>query len=204
MSAMSNVVSVVDYGSAGNIESIRKAIIAAGAEVRVISRPADVLAAKRVVLPGVGSFSEGMMQIHERGMFEAVRRVAEDRPVLGICLGMQLLADVGYEFGETAGLGLVEGEVRPVVCKAAVPHIGFKPVRRVGDAPIFAGIEADAEFYFMHSYEFVNFTDVAGLTTHGGHSFVAAVARGNVFGVQFHPEKSRDAGIRLLKNFVGL
>lgn len=201
---MSRSVSVVDYGSAGNIESIRRALVAAGAEVRIVNTPGDVLASSRVVLPGVGSFAEGMRQIRERGLFEAVKRAAEDRPVLGICLGMQMLADIGFEFGETTGFGLIEGEVRPVLCKAAIPHIGFRPVRRMGDSPLFASVEPAAEFYFMHSYEFVNYTDVAGLTTHGGHAFVSAVARGPVFGVQFHPEKSRDAGIRLLKNFVDL
>lgn len=201
---MSKNVSVVDYGSAGNIESIRKALVAAGADVRIVNAPDDVLESSRVVLPGVGSFAEGMRQIHDRGLFEAVKRVAEDRPVLGICLGMQMLADIGFEFGETAGFGLIEGEVRQVLCKAAIPHIGFRPVRHIGNSRLFASIDATAEFYFMHSYEFVNYTDVAGLTTHGGHVFVSAVAKGSVFGVQFHPEKSRSAGIRLLKNFVDL
>ncbi len=201
---MSRTIGVVDYGSTGNIESIRKALSAAGAQVRIIDDARHLSGAEKLVLPGVGSFAEAMRQIHERGMYEPLVSAAAATPMLGICLGMQMLATVGYEFGETPGFNLIDGEVRPVLCKAAVPHIGFKPVRRIGKPVLFEGLDAGAEFYFMHSYEFVNYTDVCGLTTHGGHQFVSAVARGHLFGVQFHPEKSRDAGIQLLKNFVEL
>lgn len=201
---MSRTIGVVDYGSTGNIESIRKALVAAGAQVRIIDDARNLSAADKLVLPGVGSFAEAMRQVRERGMFDPLISAAESTPILGICLGMQMLARVGYEFGETSGFGLIDGEVRPVVCKAAIPHIGFKQIRKIGDSPLFRGLASDAEFYFMHSYEFVNYTDVAGLTIHGEHQFVSAVAKNHLFGVQFHPEKSRDAGIRLLKNFVEL
>lgn len=201
---MSTTIGLVDYGSMGNIESIRKALSAAGAQVQIVNDARDLSKMSKLVLPGVGGFGEAMCQIHERGMFSPLRDAAKDTPMLGICLGMQMLATVGFEFGETPGFDLITGEVRQMQCKAAVPHIGFKPVRVVGDRGLFSGLPEDAEFYFMHSYEFVNYTDVCGLTEHGRHQFVSAVARDHLFGVQFHPEKSREAGIQLLKNFVEL
>lgn len=201
---MAKTLGLVDYGSMGNIESIRKALSAAGATVRIIDDARHLGSVDKLVLPGVGGFAEAMKQVHASGMYEPLRAAAASTPMLGICLGMQMLASVSYEFGETQGFGLIDGEVRLMQCKAAVPHIGFKPVRVVGDQPLFRGLPDHAEFYFMHSYEFVNYTDICGLTTHGQHQFVSAVARGHLHGVQFHPEKSREAGIQLLKNFVEL
>lgn len=197
-------VGLIDFGSMGNIESIRRALTAAGADVSIITTPNQFAGVDKYVLPGVGSFPEVMGALRLRGLENSIREAAESKPTLGICLGMQMLASAGFEYGENAGLGLIEGEVRLMQCKAAVPHIGFNRVEVVGDSPLFAGIDDDADFYFMHSYEFVNYTDVAGLSTYGDHRFVSAVSRGNLYGVQFHPEKSRDHGIRLLKNFIEL
>ncbi len=197
-------VGLIDYGSTGNIESIRRALNAAGAEVSIIREADEFSAVDKYVLPGVGGFHEVMNEIRRKGLEQPIHQAATEKPTLGICLGMQMLASVGFEFGETPGFNLIEGEVRPVQCKAAVPHIGFNHVQVVGDTPLFRGLDESAEFYFMHSYEFVNYTDVCGLTTYGGHRFVSAVSRDNLFGVQFHPEKSREHGIRLLKNFIEL
>ena len=201
---MASKVGLIDFGVTGNIESIRRALLAAGAEVALVREADQFGGIDRFVLPGVGCFHEAMETIRTKGLQDPLREAAQSRPTLGICLGMQVLATVGFEFGETPGLDLISGEVRLLQCKAAVPHIGFNRIDQVRPTPLFSGIDADAEFYFMHSYELVNFTDVCALSTHGQHKIVAAVNRGGLYGVQFHPEKSREHGIRLLKNFIDL
>lgn len=201
---MARIVGLIDFGSMGNIESIRNALEAAGANVKIIQNAKDFKGVERYVLPGVGSFPEVMQRIHSSRLYGPIRDATRRYPTLGICLGMQILATVGYEFGETDGLGLIDGEVRLMQCKSSVPHIGFGRVQQVCESPLFSGISETEEFYFMHSYEFVNYTDVAALSSHGQHKFVAAVSRGKLHGVQFHPEKSRDTGIKLLRNFVEL
>lgn len=197
-------IGLIDCGATGNIDSIRRALIAAGAEVSIVQDGNGFTGMDKYVLPGVGGFHEVMGAIRARGLYEPIRVALEDKPTLGICLGMQMLATVGYEYGEMSGFGLIDGEVRRMQCKGAIPHIGFNRIQVFGDSPLFSGLDGDAEFYFMHSYEFVNYTDVSCLSTYQGHQFVSAVGRGNLFGVQFHPEKSREHGIRLLRNFVEL
>lgn len=201
---MGHNVGLIDFGSMGNIESIRRALLAAGAEVMVIREASQFGGVDRYVLPGVGSFREVMETIRAKGLEVPIRESIQSKPTLGICLGMQVLASVGFEFGETLGFDLISGEVRLMQCKATVPHIGFSSIDVIKDSPLFAGIANDAEFYFMHSFEFVNYTDVCALSSHGQHRFVSAVNKGQLYGVQFHPEKSREPGIRLLKNFVEL
>jgi imidazole glycerol-phosphate synthase subunit HisH len=122
---------------------------------------------------------------------------------LGICLGMQILAKIGFEFGKTEGLGIIDAEVKPILCDEKIPHMGFQKIHVVNSNKLLEGVEND-EFYFMHSYEVVNYTDIAALTAYGEHSFVSSINKDNIFGVQFHPEKSRQAGIKLLKNFIEL
>lgn len=195
-------VGLIDYGSMGNIESIRRALSAAGGDVTIIQDANEFSGVDKYVLPGVGSFHEVMDEIRRRELYEPIRTAAKSKPTMGICLGMQMLASVGFEFGETVGFDLIEGEVRRMKCKAAVPHIGFNQVQVIGDSPLFRGIVEEAEFYFMHSYEFVNYTNVCGLSSYGQHRFVSAVSSGDLYGVQFHPEKSREQGIQLLKNFI--
>jgi imidazole glycerol phosphate synthase glutamine amidotransferase subunit len=116
---------------------------------------------------------------------------------------MQILATIGYEYGKTRGLGLIEAEVRPIHIDAKVPHVGFNKIDVICTNEILNGLE-DEEFYFMHSYEMINYTDIAALTKYNKHSFVSAIHKENLYGVQFHPEKSREAGIRLLSNFIKL
>ena len=126
-----------------------------------------------------------------------------NRPLLGICLGMQILSDLGFEHGKTNGLGIIKAEVKPVICNKKVPHMGFGTIQVVNNNELLQGIENE-EFYFMHSYEVVNFTDIASLTEYGDHIFVSSIKKENIYGVQFHPEKSREAGIKLFTNFINL
>jgi glutamine amidotransferase len=197
-------IGLIDFGVMGNIDSVRRALSAAGGDVVIVSDARGFASADKLVLPGVGGFHEAMEEIRRLELHDAIRSAIESKITLGICLGMQILASIGYEFGETEGLNLIQGEVKLMECKGPVPHIGFNTVETVTEYKLFKEIAPDSEFYFMHSYEFVNYTDVAGLTDHFGHKFVSAVARENIHGVQFHPEKSREQGIQLLKNFIDL
>lgn len=200
---MSGMIGLVNYGMAGNIYSIRKALEKAGADVVLVEDARALERVDKIVLPGVGSFADAMSEIHKAALFEPLRNAMQEKPTLGICLGMQILASLGFEFGETKGFDLVGAEVKPMVCHGQVPHMGFNDLQIVRPSALLNGIE-DEQFYFMHSYEMVNYTDVAALTTYAGHTFVSSVQKETLFGVQFHPEKSRDAGIELFKNFMTL
>jgi glutamine amidotransferase len=204
-------VALIDYGS-GNLRSAEKALsrVAEGkAEILVTSDPRVIAAADRVVLPGVGAFAACMGALQARdgvieAMTEAVR--GKGRPFLGICVGMQLLATRGLEFGETAGLGWVPGDVRklePADPAIKVPHMGWNELIEVADHPLFAPLRNGEAVYFTHSFAiFPNDpADIAAKVEHGG-VFPAAVARGNVAGVQFHPEKSQKPGLALLSRFL--
>lgn len=205
---MSEAIALIDYG-AGNLHSVHNALRAAGAEhVAVTAEPELVRGAQRIVLPGVGSFkacAKGLRAIP--GMVEALERQALERgvPFLGICVGMQLLATRGHEHGVTRGLGWIEGDVvriDPADPSIKVPHMGWNDVALLPHArghPVFEPGEA----YFLHSYHFAarNPADVAALTDHG-EGLVAAVARDNILGVQFHPEKSQAYGRALLERFL--
>lgn len=198
---------VVDYGMS-NLGSIRRALEECGAEVLVSEDPKDLRRASRIVLPGVGAFGDGMRNLESRGWVPEIRTaVLQDGiPLLGICLGMQLLGDSGYEGGVTRGMGLVPGTVRrlePDLPGVKIPHVGWNEVYPSRPSPLFDGIPDGSDFYFVHSYHFLP-ADAGGAlaTTPYCGSFVSAVAGGNVSGVQFHPEKSGHAGFLLLKNFL--
>lgn len=198
---MPSIVGVVKYGVAGNIHSIVNAIKAAGGTVKVIEKPSDISGVDRLVLPGVGSFHDGIEELGRSNLIEAIRLC--NKPVLGICLGMQIFAKIGFEYGRTNGLGIINAEVKVIECDGPVPHVGFNSIKTTNKDPLFTGIEND-DFYFMHSFEVVNYTDILALTEYAGHEFVSAVRKGNFYGVQFHPEKSREAGITLFKNFINI
>jgi glutamine amidotransferase len=201
---------LIDYGS-GNLRSAEKALVKAAdgrAEILVTCDPARVATADRLVLPGVGAFAACMKALRERpGLIEAMTQAVRvrGRPFLGICVGMQLLATRGLEFGETPGLDWIEGDVRrlePADPAAKIPHMGWNSlITPSGPSPI-AEIGA-APMYFTHSFAFYpdDLNDVAAYVDHGGN-FPAAVANGNVAGVQFHPEKSQSAGLALLARFL--
>jgi glutamine amidotransferase len=207
---MQDGIVVIDYDM-GNLKSITNAFKALDVAVTVSADPDVVARARAIVLPGVGAFADGMRNLRRLGLLPILRRrvIEEGVPYLGICLGMQFLADVSEEHGETEGLGWIGGRVlriRPRYGTFKVPHMGWNELElRRSDARLFRGVPQGAAFYFLHSYHFVPRPDAADCVTavsdHGGE-VVAAVERDNVFGVQFHPEKSQGAGLILLRNFM--
>ena len=197
-------VTIIDSGIC-NLASIARALERAGGEVAVATRAAEVVTASRLILPGVGSFPAGMKSLHERGLCEAIAQfAATGKPVLGVCLGMQLTLDEGDEFELTKGLGLVPGRVRALEARGQrVPHMGFNAIKTTRLDPLLEGVN-ERYLYFVHSYICVpqNAADVLA-TTDYGETFCSVLRRGNIWGVQAHPEKSQRAGQRLLRNFLG-
>ena len=193
------MLAIVDSGGA-NIASVRFALERLGVESALTADPAAIAAAERVILPGVGSAQEGMKRLHAKGLVDCVRSLRQ--PVLGICLGMQLLFDSSEE-GDTPTLGLIPGRVArlPESPGITVPHMGWNTLRLSRPLPLLAGLEADTRFYFVHSFAAPVTADTVSTSTHGT-AFTAVVQRGNFSGVQFHPERSGAAGAQLLRNFL--
>ena len=195
------MVGIVDYG-AGNLRSVQKALEALGVRA-VVSGEARVLdGCEKLILPGVGSFGAGMAELSARGLDAYLIRRAADTPLLGICLGMQFLLEKSYEDGEFAGLGLIPGTVERFT-QGKIPQIGWNEVRSL-KTPLFGGIAEGTRFYFVHSYRAVCDARYACAETDYHVRYPSAVWSGHVYGVQFHPEKSGEAGLRLLKNFCGM
>ncbi|HZH91874.1 MAG TPA: imidazole glycerol phosphate synthase subunit HisH [Pyrinomonadaceae bacterium] len=198
-------VAIIDYG-VGNLRSVEKAFRASGYEA-VVSGDAGVLgAARRLVLPGVGAFGACMNALRERGFDRLVReRARAGTPLLGVCVGMQMLFDESEEFGRSEGLGLLGGRVRRFPDTLLVPQTGWNQVEQKSAHALFEGIEANSFFYFVHSYYCEpHEPEVVRGETEYGATYASVVARGAICGVQFHPEKSQAAGLRLLRNFAGL
>jgi imidazole glycerol-phosphate synthase subunit HisH len=199
------VIALVDYGM-GNVRSVLNAFESIGTEARLVSDPADVVAAEKVVVPGVGAFGDAMAALRERGLAQAIRdAAAAGRAVLGICLGMQLLASRSTEFGEHEGLDLIPGSVDYLATDASlrIPHVGWNDLTVRRSDPILAGLGDEPTFYFVHSFEFhPSDPDAVTAVTDYGRAVTACVGSGRVFGVQFHPEKSGDDGLALLRSFV--
>ena len=200
-------VAIVDYGMC-NLDSVRRAFEEVGARPYVTDDPGDLDAADRIVLPGVGAFPDAMRNLSARGLDEALtKQVWEERaPFLGVCLGMQLMAALGEEVAPTPGLAWIDARVTrfvPTPADPRVPHVGWNEVTPVHESPLFEGIPAAADFYFVHSFhvECHDAADVLATTPYCG-GFTAAVQRGDAYGVQFHPEKSQQWGLRLLRNFL--
>ena len=196
-------VGIIDYG-VGNLRSVEKAFAAGGCDA-VVSADENVLrTAERLVLPGVGAFAACMTALSERGFDQLVcERVAQGTPLLGVCVGMQMLFEESEEFGRTRGLGLLRGRVRRFSDDLVVPQVGWNQIRQRRAHPLFEGIADEAFFYFVHSFycEPADDTVVLGDTDYGV-AYASVVAQKNVSGVQFHPEKSQATGLRLLANFA--
>ena len=202
-------VAIVDYGM-GNLGSVRRAMIELHATVEIASNPEQLAEADRIILPGVGSFSDGMASLSQYGWVDALRKQVQicGKPLLGICLGMQLLSTQGSEGNESgsAGLGLIPGNVEHLSslgCALRIPHVGWNSVNIIGEPAIFSGIPEQTDFYFVHSFAFTPTSPDHTLSTVDYDIPVAAaIQSGVVFGTQFHPEKSSKAGLRLLRNFL--
>jgi len=201
------LVGIVDYG-AGNLDSVARAVEYCGGKPLVTETPKDLRTATHIILPGVGSFAVGMKNLRMRGYEDELNEQVRVKkvPFLGICLGMQFLATLGTEPVDTPGLGWINGKVIRFITSSSdekVPHMGWNSVEPVKASTLLNGIEAGKDFYFVHSYHFAanNPADILMTTPYCG-GFASAVARENIFGVQFHPEKSQKAGFQILKNFL--
>ncbi len=198
---MSCVVGIVDYGIAGNIRSINKAVMETGVKTIIVDNASQLSKVDKLVLPGVGSFPDAMKELQKNEFDLSLKDFIKDKPTLGICLGMQILSKVGFEFESTNGLGIFDAEVKQMKCSGTLPHMGFNKVFVQQKNPIFDGLNGHS-FYFMHSYEVVNYKNILALSNYCDHEFVSAIGEGHIFGVQFHPEKSRQSGIQLFNNFI--
>ena len=200
------MVAIVDYG-VGNLFSLKSSFAAIGVEAIVTSDKDALSAADHIILPGVGAFGDAADKLRESGLFDFMKQLAATgKPLMGICLGMQLLFEKGFEYGEHEGLGLIEGEVRPIseVIPAGlkIPHIGWNALHLEGDKhPLFKYLNEGDCVYFVHSFYGKNTDGSVIATSEYGASLTAAVARGNVCGCQFHPEKSGAVGLSILKAF---
>lgn len=199
------MIGIVDYG-AGNLKSVQNALDRIGAAWYTVSSPAEIEKADGLILPGVGSFGEAMIQLEKQGLCDALREyTAQDRPFLGICLGLQLLFEYSEESPEAKGLGVFEGGFKKIPANTGlkVPHIGWNSLDIKLSDGIFTGLDNGVFTYFVHSY-YLDAADksIVAATTEYGVSIDAAVERGNVAACQFHPEKSGRDGERILKNFV--
>ncbi|MBC8113625.1 MAG: imidazole glycerol phosphate synthase subunit HisH [Candidatus Saccharimonas sp.] len=199
------MISIIDYGM-GNLRSVQKAFEKLGTPAEIVTRPAQVRAATKLVLPGVGAFRDAIHELERLELVEPIREyIRDNKPFLGICLGLQLLFDVSYEDGEWPGLGVLPGEVVrfPAQADLKVPHMGWNTLQTVGSPPLLAGLPADASVYFVHSYYVAPRDEsVIAARTEYGVPFTSIVSRGNLFATQFHPEKSQKVGLKLLENFA--
>lgn len=200
-------VAIVDYG-AGNIASVKNALLTVGAEGILVDSPARLFDFTRVIVPGVGAFGAAMQALRAKGFEPALRDYAQStreskNALFGICLGMQLLFDVSYEFGEHVGLGIVSGEVVPLCNAPKIPHMGWNQLHFVRDCALNVGLAQSEFLYFVHSY-CVKPRDSAVILaqTDYGQTFVSAIAQNRIYGLQPHPEKSHNIGLKILENFI--
>lgn len=195
------MISIIDYGC-GNLRSAQKAIECVGKDCIITSEKQKIIDSSAIILPGVGAFSDAMKMLNESDLTCTIlSEVKKGKPLLGICLGMQMLFDKSYEDGECNGLGLIKGEVIKLDIDLKIPHIGWNEIDLKKTTKLFDGV-IDKNFYFVHSYhaDKCNNEDIESMCFYG-KSFVSSVNKDNVWGVQFHPEKSGDTGLKLLKNF---
>ncbi len=202
------MITIVDY-QMGNLRSVQKGIEHVGGAAKISSDPSEIRDAEKLILPGVGAFGDAMVEINRRSLADPIRDFANSgRPFLGICLGLQLLFEKGYEHGEHEGLGILKGDVVRFELpdkSLKVPHMGWNTVTKKTSPSILSGTTDDTHYYFVHSY-YVRPSDpnVVALTCNYGIDFCAMIWQDNIFATQFHPEKSQAAGLELLKQFDNL
>ncbi len=205
-------IAIIDYGM-GNLHSVQKAFQKVGADARIITTADDIRVAEKLVLPGVGAFRDAIDTLKKHELVDPIREYIDSgRPFLGICLGLQMLFDVGYEDGSWEGLGVIPGEVvkfdfsgRPDANELKIPHMGWNRLFIKPGNPLYNGLPDECYVYFVHSYFVVPSDDsVVATTTDHGINFASSIRRDNVFATQFHPEKSQAVGLKILENFAGL
>lgn len=198
------MIAIVDYG-AGNLFSVQNALDYLGISHQVTADSQVIEKADGVILPGVGAFPDAMRKLTERGLVPVLQKAAQEKPFLGICLGMQVLFSIGYEFEKTEGLGLLPGTVEKIKdCGLKIPHMGWNRLFIRTGCPLLADVSAGEYVYFVHSFKAVPQPEHLAAWVEYGEKIPALVWKGQVFGAQFHPEKSADTGLRILKSFGGL
>ncbi len=198
-------IALIDYG-AGNLFSVERALKFAGADYFIATKPEQIISAAKIVLPGVGAFKDGMRGLEKNKLDVAIKQaVAKQTPILGICLGMQLMMKTGHEFGTYPGLGIIDGKVDKIITNKKLPQIGWNSVTvRQANSPLFQGISSGSYFYFVHSFV-TRPKDpkmIAATTDYGGDVFCSAIRYNHIYGTQFHPEKSGPTGLKIYQNFV--
>ena len=199
------MIAIIDYG-VGNLFSLASSFSAIGADAIVTADPAIIRAADRLILPGVGAFEDAARKLRESGMADIVKEEASrEKPIMGICLGMQMLLEKSFEYGEHQGLGLIKGSVRPIADvipkELKIPHIGWNSLHFTRSHPLFKYLKEGDFVYFVHSFYATDCGDAVIATSEYGAPLTAAIADGNVMGCQFHPEKSGEAGLSILRAF---
>lgn len=197
------MIAIIDYG-AGNLFSVKNALDFLSVRSVITDSPDEIKKADKLILPGVGAFPDAMEMLKKKGMTEIIKEEAEKKPLLGICLGMQILFEKGYEFKETEGLGLIKGEVKKLKTEFKIPHMGYNELEINHSCPLLNGISEGDSVYFVHS--FMAETDEKFVSAYAdyGVKVPALVFNNNVFGAQFHPEKSGSVGLKILDNFAKL
>lgn len=195
------MIAIIDYGM-GNLRSVQKAFEYLGNKAVITQQPSEIQKADKVVLPGVGAFRDAMQTIKQKGIDKVLYDVVEQKkPLLGICLGMQMFFEKSYEYGEHKGLAILQGEIVKLPEGVKIPHMGWNSLNIKKKSPLFEGLLEEPYVYFVHSYHLNTEADIVSATTYYGKEIQVAAQKENVFALQFHPEKSGDVGLNILQNF---
>ena len=198
------MIAIIDYG-AGNIFSVKNALSFLGIDAELTNDKELIKSADSIILPGVGAFPAAMDKLSASGLIDTIKEEAQKKPFLGICLGMQLLFSKGYEFDERDGLGLIDGNVTLMTPEGLdIPHMGWNRLQKNKECPLLTGLGDDEYVYFVHSYSAHCADENVAAYTDYGAKVTALVSKGNIYGAQFHPEKSGDVGLKILRNFAEL